>query len=127
MLDILNKFNLKIQMVDDADGKFNRLNLKTDGYTKTVDFDVKKLHTLTSEKILELFNLYIVIKPDDRIHSPPYDTDPEYLKRSKINLETETEVIGHYYLQIIVIPNNPRIVNNTPPADPERTIKLTYS
>jgi hypothetical protein len=132
MLDILAKFDLKIQMVNDEYGELNKLELnnKNTGinlYSKTVDFDFKNLMDLTSEDILEIFDLTILIEIENyEIHPQCVKDDIDYKKRSQFTLKDGDKYVSTYYHQVITIPQNSRIINNTPSEDGYSIITLTY-
>jgi hypothetical protein len=132
MLDILAKFDLEIQMVNDECGELNKLELnnKNTGinlYSKTVDFDFKKIMDLTSEDILELFDLTILIEIEDyKRHPQCIKDDIDYKKRSNFILKDGDKYVSTYYHQVITIPQNSRIINNTPSEDGYSIITLTY-
>ena len=125
MLDILAKFNLKIQMVVDDYGELNKLELTANhGYTKTVDFDFEKLIDLTSEGILELFDLTILIEiAFDKLN---IQNDINKQKLTEFTLKSGNQFVSGYSHQIITIPQNSRIINNTPEKDPYSVISLKY-
>lgn len=132
MLDILAKFDLEIQMVNDECGELNKLELndKKTGmskYSKTVDFDFEKIVDLTSEDILELFDLTILIEIEDYERHPQcVKDDIDYKKRSHFILKDGEKYVSAYYHQVITIPQNSRIINNTPSEDGYSIITLTY-
>jgi len=126
MLDILTKFELKIQMMAGDFEELNKLELRKGIYSKTVDYDFKKLIDLTSEDILELFDLVIVIEPDRGMSPPCLEDNVDYKKRSKFLLKDGDKYVSTYYHQVIVIPDTNRIINNTPEKDPYSVISIAY-
>jgi hypothetical protein len=133
MLDILAKFDLKIQMVNDECGELNKLELNnkrscdSNFYSKTVDFDFKNLMDLTSEDILKLFDLTILIEIENYERHPQcVKDDIDYKKRSQFTLKDGNKYVSTYYHQVITIPQNSRIINNTPSEDGYSIITLTY-
>jgi hypothetical protein len=131
MLDILAKFKLKIQMTNDECGDVNKLELTAnDGYTitysKIVDFDFKNLLNLSSEDILEIFDLTILIEIEDCTINIQNDRNMDCQKRTMFTLKDGKKHISKYYHQVITIPQNERIINNTPSSDAYSVITLTY-
>jgi hypothetical protein len=123
MLDILAKFDLKIEMVTGEFEELNKLELRYEQkYSKTVDYDFKKLINLTSEDILELFGLVILIEPS---RMGRY-SDDEYDKSTRFILKDGDVCVSSYVHPVIVIPDSNRIINNTPEKDPYSVISLTY-